>query len=240
VSAHQVSHPRGWLSALVARVEGFVFEPVEETIAAEPIELEPYPVVAVVSAAPRSGATTVARLLAAELASRGGGAAVVTSAAPGRRLAPPSRAAMRLSTAMGGAIEVQACGRLCIAAIDARGDDSAPIERLVCAARYLAPVVLDLPPNGAAAAGAVLADRVAVVACGSAEPALLAAVATVLGGEPLRVVNRIAAEAGWKRRADILIPDSRLGGRAAAMGTRAVGALGTAIAGLADALEVRR
>jgi hypothetical protein len=147
---------------------------------------------------------------------------------------------MRLSTALSGAAEVQACGRLCIAAIDARADDAAPIERLVGAARYLAPVVLDLPPNGAAAAGAALADRVAVVAAASAEPALLAAVVTILGGEPLKVVNRIAAPAGWEGRADILIPDSRLGGRAAAMGARAVGALGTAIAGLADALEARR
>jgi hypothetical protein len=240
VSAHQISHPRGWLSALVARVEEFVFEPVEETIEAEPVELEPCPVVAIVSAAPRSGATTVARLLAAELASRGSGAAVVTSPATGRRLAPPSRAAMRLSTALSGAAEVQACGRLCCAAIDARADDAAPIERLVGAARYLAPVILDLPPDGAAAAGAALADRVAVVASASAEPALLAAVVTILGGEPLKVVNRIAAPVGWEGRADILIPDSRLGGRAAAMGARAVGAAGTAIAGLADALEARR
>src|SRR4051794_4128201 len=79
VSAHPLPGRRSWLSALVAQASEFVFETVEEPGEPELIELVVHPVVAVVSAAPRSGASTVARLLAAELAVRGGGAAVVSS-----------------------------------------------------------------------------------------------------------------------------------------------------------------
>jgi hypothetical protein len=230
VSAQSASVRRGWLSALVTQLADYVFEEVEETVEPEPVRLEPHPVIAIVSAAPRSGATTVARLLAAELAARADGAAVVTSALATRRSAPPSRAAIRLTTALAGAAEGQACGRLCIAT----GNDA---ERLAGAARYLAPVVLDLPPDGSAAGVIAHADRVAVIASGSAEPALLDAVATVLGCNPLKVVNRAGEPGAWAERAQLQIPDSRIGARAAGLGTRAAGRLGSAIAALADALE---
>jgi hypothetical protein len=301
VSAHSASQRGSWLSALVAQVSEFVFEEIEETIELPPAELEPYPVVAVVSAAARSGASTVARMLAAELAMRADGAAVMIGADRAHRGAPPARAAIRLATALTGAVSVQPVGRLCVARLPAAAGESAAAASndaagsgsaastdaaesgdapstdaaasadttagastraasaraesadaaaaasgagasagaaaLANAARYLAPVVIDLPPDGSAAGIAGIADRVIVVAAASAEPALLDAVALVIGGAPIKVVNRVVDPDGWEGRADLLLPDSRLAARAAAIGTRPLGSLGSAIARLADALE---
>jgi hypothetical protein len=232
VSAHSASHGRSWLSALVAHVSEYVFEEIEETVE-QPRELIAQPVVAVVAAAPRSGTSTVARLLAAELASRRDGSALVLGAARPRRGSPPSRASGRLATALGGAVDVQAVGRICVAASSDRAAEAN-------AARYLAPVVLDVPADGSAAGVAVVADRIVVVAAATGEPALLDAVATVIGGESLKVVNRVTEAGGWDGRADAQLPESRLAARAAGMGARALGPLGSAIAALADALEAGR
>jgi hypothetical protein len=244
MSAHSAAQRRSWLSALAAQVSEFVFEEVGDVVEPEPARLEPYPVIAVVSAAARSGATTVARLLAAELAAREGGAAIVTASAPTRRSAPPSRAAIRLTTAMAGVADAQPLGRLCIVtatgwigASEASDPAAGDPERVIAAARYLAPVVLDLPPDGSAAGIASVADRIAVVAAATGEPALLDAVATVIGGDPVKVVNRVAESGDWAERADILVPDSRIAARAATIGTRPLGSLGAAVAALADALE---
>ena len=232
MSAHSASQRRGWLSALVAQVSEYVFEDIEETVE-PPRELIAQPVVAVVAAAPRSGTSTVARLLAAELAARRDGSALVLGAARPRRGSPPSRPAGRLATALGGAIAVQAVGRICVAASSDRAAE-------VNAARYLAPVVLDVAADGSAAGVAAVADRIVVVCGVTGEPALLDAVATVIGGEPLKVVNRVTDTGGWDGRADAQLPESRLAARAAGMGTRALGPLGSAIAALADALEAGR
>jgi hypothetical protein len=240
VSAHSASHRGGWLSALVAQVSDYVFEEIEETVE-QPQELVAHPVVAVVAAAPRSGTTTLARLLAAELASRRGrsapsrsdGSAVVLGSAKPRRAAPPARAAARLATALGGAVDAQPLGRICVAPSADRASD-------VNAARYLAPVVLDVAADGSAAGIADVADRIVVVTAASGEPALLDAVATVVGGNALKVANRVTEPALWEARADVRLPESRMAARAATMGTRALGPLGSAIAALADALEVAR
>jgi hypothetical protein len=239
VSAHSASHRRGWLSALVAQVSEYVFEDLEETVE-QPRELIAQPVVAVVAAAPRSGTSTVARLLAAELASRRDGSALVLGAARPRRGSPPSRAADRLATALGGAVDVQAVGRICVAASSDRAAASSDRAAEVSAARYLAPLVLDGPADGSAAGVAAVADRTVVVCAATGEPALLDAVATAIGGEPLKVVNRVTDAGGWDGRADAQLPESRLAVRAAGMGTRALGPLGSAIAALADALEMPR
>jgi Mrp family chromosome partitioning ATPase len=215
---------------MAAQVAAYVLEPVEERIETELIDLEPHPVIAVVSAAARSGATTVARLLAAELASRGDGAAVVSGAAPTGRGGPPVRAATRLATALRAAGPLRPAGRLCLA----QADDAAA---LVKAARYLAPVVFDLAPDGSAASAARIADRVVVVAAAASEPALAAAVRLVLGGRVTTVVNRVVERGGWEDRADHFIPESRLAARAAMLGTRGLGPMGAAIADLADVLE---
>jgi hypothetical protein len=239
VSAHPISHRRGWLSALAAHVADFVFEEVEEIVEPEPKVLEPHRVVAVVSASPKSGATTVARLLAAELGVRADGAAVATSPTATRRSAPPSRAAVRLATALAGAAVAQPCGRLCLVRTG-REASAADAAALANAARYLAPVVLDLPADGSAAELAAIADHVVVVAGATSEPALLDAVADLVGGDPIKVVNRVTDPGEWAPRGAICFPDSRIAARAAAMGTRPLGPLGAAIAALADRLGAPR
>jgi hypothetical protein len=231
VSAQPFPQRSSWLSTLVARVEDFVFEPAEEPVALQTAPLTAHPVTAVVSAAPKSGASTIARLVAAELAARADGAALVVVSRPARRSGPPSRAAIRLATALGGAADVSACGRLGLASAAADGP-----EPLAGAARYLAPVVFDVAPDGSAAAVARAADRVVVVAGGAAEPALLTAVASVVGGDPVAVANRVTDGDRWDR-ADVVLPDSRMAARAAALGIVARGPLGAGIRELADRLE---
>jgi hypothetical protein len=241
MSAHSASHRGGWLSALVAQVSDWVLEDVEETLEPAATELKPQAVVAVVAAAPRSGVSAIARLLAAEMAGRAEGAAVVIASAAPRRGAPPSRAAIRVATALAGVGAVQPAGRLCVVAAGEHADrDGGRIARIAAvanAARYLAPVVLDLAADGSGAGIAAVADRVVVVGAASAEPALLDAVAGVVGGDPVKVANRVVHPGHWADRADLVVPESRIGVRAAALGTRAVGSLGSAVASLADRLE---
>lgn len=262
MSAQSLPGRRRWLSALAAQVADYVLEPVDESGTGSepaPVELKPHPVIAVASAAPRSGASTVARLLAAELAHRAEGAALVAGPTGAGRAALPSRAAVRLATALAGLARIQPNGRLCLVhavrlgeapdpAVDnpdavagaratagARAGGHVDVDRLAAAARYLAPTVVDFPPDGSAARATALADRVVVVGSAAGERPLLDAVATIIGGDPVRVVNR----AGEDHVADgaLLIPESRIAARAAVMGTRPLGALGAAIATLADALE---
>lgn len=216
---------------MAAAVSDYLLEPVEEAAEIEPIELEPYPVLAVVSAARGSGATSVARLLAAELGWRHDGGALVVGAPP-RRYAPPARAAVRLAAALATATDARPIGRICVAAAE---HDSHP--QLVNAARYLAPVLIDVPPDGSAAALAAIADRTVVVAGGAHEPALLDAVAMVLSGAAIKVANRVADRSTWEERVDLVLPDARLAARAAMAGTRALGPLGAGIDRLADLVD---
>src|SRR5438270_185765 len=90
--------------------------------------------------AAEAGALAIARGGAPESAARADGAALVATPAARRRAAPPSRAAIRLSAALAGVAEAQPIGRLCIAASGR--------EQVAHAARYLAPVVLEIPPDG--------------------------------------------------------------------------------------------
>lgn len=227
---------RGLLAAVAAQVSSFLLEPPQPVSDSQPVELEPYPVVAVVSSAPRSGTTTVARALAAELAVRADGAAVVSCIGTGGRgTAPPLRASARLSTALRGLGDgrIRPAGRLCLV-------PGAPANELAAAARYLAPVVLDLPPDGGAAGSAPIADRVVVVAPASGEAALLDALAFVLAGEraPVRVATRVVEAGDWDGRADVVLPEARMAARSALAGARPLGPLGRAVSDLADALEL--
>jgi hypothetical protein len=235
VSAHPGIRRSGLFAAAAAQISGFLLEPVEPVAAIEPVELEPYPVVAVVSAGPRSGATTVARAVGAELAARADGAAVVSCVeAPRRAPAPPLRAAARVATALRGVGDgrIRPVGRLCLV------PGAAPAE-LASAGRYLAPVVLDVPPDGSALRAAAAADRVVVVASAAHEPALLEALARMLAAErqAIRVVTRVVEPAEWQDRADVLLPESRVAARAAHSGARPLGRLGHAVSELVDALE---
>src|SRR5581483_632286 len=130
------------------------------------VEVEPTPQprvrVAVVGLGPACGATTVARGLAAALATRDpGGAAIVSSAAQaaGATL-PPLRGASRLAARLPGAMAV---GRLCVW----HGSDPAGT---VVSAGPLAPIVFDVPHDGPASDSASLADATVLVAPGDAEP----------------------------------------------------------------------
>lgn len=232
MSAHPASQRGGLWSAMASAIADYLLEPVDEVAETEPIELEPYPVLAVVSAARGSGATSVARLLAAELGWRHDGSALVIGTPP-RRYGPPARAAVRLATAIGTAAEARPIGRICVAARPEQ-DSHAP---LVNAARYLAPVVIDVPPDGSAAALAGIADRTVVVAGGGNEPALVDAVAMVLGGGAIKVANRVADVSAWHQRVDLVLPDARLAARAGLAGARALGPLGAGISRLADLVE---
>ncbi len=200
------------------------------------VEVEPTPQprvrVAVVGLGPACGATTVARGLAAALATRDpGGAAIVSSAAQaaGATL-PPLRGASRLAARLPGAMAV---GRLCVW----HGSDPAGT---VVSAGPLAPIVFDVPHDGPASDSASLADATVLVAPGDAEPALVDLAARTLarhGREPFTVVNRPAEPGRWRERAAVLLPDSRLAARLTFAGWQAPGRLGQVLARLAEDCE---
>jgi hypothetical protein len=189
--------------------------------------------VAVVGLGPRSGATTVARALGAELALRDVGGACAVTAATGSALPLGTAAAGQLARALAGVGDTRACGRLCLVDAPDRVD-------LAGAALSMAPLVFDVAEPSEAAAVAVLAQRVVLVGGPRVEPALSSAMAASLarvGPAPLVVASRPAEDSRWGGRADIEIPHSRLGAQWASAGREARGALGLAVAALADLLE---
>ena len=186
------------------------------------------PVVAVVALAPRCGATTAARGLAAALARMdAGGAAIVIGEPPPRAIA--SSSARRLSRTLRPLVgPTHPVGRLCVAT----GDD---LTAILDAVRDLAPVVVDAGPVAQAASAVARADAVVLVASGRTEPALAAVVArslTRIGPEPWCIVSRGQAQP-WSGREAIHLPSSRLGARSASRGTVPLGEMGRALADLA-------
>ncbi len=196
------------------------------------------PVVAVVGLAPRCGVTTVARGLGAELASRDPGGACVVAvdrarAGPPLGLPAAVRLANRLAGALGAA-ETRAHGRLCLVG----GADRSAIAR---AAAGLAPVVLDVSDPAQAGAAASLAQATVLVAAPATEPALAALVADRLarvGPEPVVALNRADAGERWPAGTAGL-PETRMGAQLAVAGRRPRGALGLALARLADRCDDR-
>jgi hypothetical protein len=199
------------------------------------------PVVAVFGLARGCGTTVVARALGAELARRDafGAAAVHCDARPaGIPLATP--AASRLAAALADVtgVSARASGRLCLIG-GASGEDPAVV---VDAARHVAPLVLDAGAASLGGAAAALADEVVVVAAPSVEPSLAAVAADCLDREPVVVLNRAAAppEIGrWSGRIVYPLPQSRMGAQLALSGREPRGALGEAVAELADRIEGR-
>jgi hypothetical protein len=186
---------------------------------------------------PRSGVTTVARALGAELAVRDESrAAVVTAAAmasggiplgtiPAGRLA---RAVVRsLPT------RTRAVGRLCLVEI---GAEDRP--RLVDVSRGLAPLVVDVTDGSALAAAASLVDAVVLVGLPSSEPALARVLESSLakvGPEPVVVLNRDGGGDGhWEAFDGPRLPEARIAAQLALAGRDAPGDFGRAVAGLAD------
>ena len=238
--------PPGWMTGALSRAKDWLVEPVEAGEQAvgepapalpEPLFREPaHPVVAVIALAPRCGASTLARWLGAELAGRDPeGAAIVLSPRPSGAgpLRSGSVASLDRALAARRIGPVRAAGRLCLL-------DAAEHSPLTVAATCLAPLVID-GGHGASAAGLTsLADFVVLVAVPSVEPSLAAVMAASLartGPEPFVVVNRADEAERWEDRPGLLLPSSRLGARRAAAGRAPGGALGVAVARIADACE---
>ena len=224
------------VSNLLRRAGEWLVEP-DPDVATRPPEtltvLPPrnYPLVGVVGLARRCGATTLARALAAELASREQGAAVVAS--PTRPAVVPlgsSPSAAHLAETLAQLGERRAAGRLCLAACADAG-------ALAVATRQVAPAVMEVEPGSAALEAAGVLDRVVLVASPALEPALAAAVAQSLAdvaAPPVIAVNRATDHGPWLLQADVLVPDSRVGARLALAGREPRGWLGRAVGQLAD------
>ena len=190
-----------------------------------------HPLIGVVGLARRCGSTTLARALGGELASRERGAAVVASPArPAVVALGGSPAAARLADQLPQLEGLRAAGRLCLAAC-------ADAARLAAATRHVAPAVIEIEPGSPALDAAPVVDRMLLVASPALEPALAGAVAETIAAvaePPLVVVNRALDHGPWLMRADMLVPDSRLGARLALAGLEPRGWLGRSIAELAD------
>jgi hypothetical protein len=224
---------RGVVASAAAALESFFLEPVAPPAADAAAPLELRPVVSVFGLAGGCGATVVARALAAELAARDpAGAAAVSSDArpPGIPLA--THAATRLARALEdvpGAFP-RALGRLCLVA----GAD--PL-RLADTARHHAPLVIDAGAEALGGASASVADRTVIVTAESVEPALARVGADCIarvGPAPIVVLSR----APHDQPGLFALPNSPMGARLALGGREARGALGRAIAELADLLEL--
>ena len=231
----QVAGGRGVLANVVASAVDWLIEPVEPAAPESSPEivlerLEERPVVAVVGLRTRSGTTTVARALAAELGARDpGGVAAVTAALPGGAGIPlglpaAGRLARTLAAVSGGM--PKPCGRLCLVP----GADRA---QLAGATRYLAPLVLDVDDPAEAPAAVSLAGAVVVVGTREVEPSLAAMVSDSLarvGPPPVVVLNRSSGEeSGWRGVAALELPDARMGAHLALAGREPRGELGRAV-----------
>jgi hypothetical protein len=235
------------LAAALAAAGAWLFEPAEparpESVTA-PVALRP--VVAVFSLARGCGATVVARALAAELARRDTLAAAAVqceSKVAGIPLATPAAARLARGLADLPGADTRAVGRLCLIG----GADGALVADSM---RHVAPLVLDAGATALGGVPAALADEVVVVGTPSIEPALAAVAAECLSRldrDPIVALNRArrstaSAEgtSAWPDRATCVLPESRMGAQLALGGREPRGALGRAVAELADRCEGRR
>jgi hypothetical protein len=236
-----VSRERGPLAAALATVGSLLVEPAEPAARVggmSPPATIARPVVTVFGLAPGSGATVVARALAAALGARDpAGAATVASEWRAPHVPVRTSAATRLTRLVAefpGA-DARATGRLCVV----RGADPLALAE---GARHLAPLVLDA---GSSLGGvhAALADRVVLVTTSRLEPALARVAAECLarvGPEPQIVVNRMSgpvALAGNLPEA-VVLPESRLGAQLAMGGREPPGELGRTIVSLSEQLAM--
>lgn len=235
MSSHDALGGRSLLASALGAAAGWLIEPAEPPEpAGTRAPLEPRPIVAVIGLSARCGATTVARALGAELAVRDpGGACAVASAVPGGPVTLGLPAAARLARTLSPLARsgARACGRLCLV----EGRDRIA---LADAARYLAPLVLDLDERAEASAAAALADHVVLVGSPATEPALARVLAESLrrvGPDPLTVLNRAGRDLErWTGRGALELPESRIGAQLALAGREPRGGVGRAIAELAE------
>jgi hypothetical protein len=230
-------------TGLLAAVADFLVEPAEPIAAGRDRArvMTARPVVAVAGLAPRSGTTTIARALAAELALRDPERAALVSAdavaGGGIPLGTPAAGRLCRAVSRSLVVQVRAVGRVCVVAGD-------PEQRAQLAdfARDVAPLVLDVADPAETAAAAALVDALVLVGTPRAEPALAALMSESLarvGPHPLAVVNRDRGDAeAWDGRCAIRLPEARMGAQLALAGREARGTLGRAVAELADLIAV--
>jgi hypothetical protein len=97
-------------------------------------------------------------------------------------------------------------------------------------------LVVDVPHGADASEPAALADVIVLVADGDTEPSLAAVVGAALarsGPNPILAV-RFSADGRSRLDADVELPDARLASRIALAGREPPGALGAALADLAE------
>lgn len=246
MSAQPAAGPRRLVAGALSAAAGWLVEP-EPPVAGPPLHLAPPQpelgggvearcVVAVVGLGRRCGATVVARALGAELARRDAAGACAVTIGPGGggvALGHPAAGRLARSLAPVAAGRVRASGRLCLVDCD---DHPA----LAGATLYLAPLVLDGCDPSDPHVAAALADDIVIVGGPAVEPALASAVAAALSvsrRRPLVVANRIADRGGqWGERADVVLPETRVGATLALAGREVRGELGRAAGELADHL----
>jgi hypothetical protein len=218
------------LAAVLARAQGFLLEPAADPAGSrfEPVGRALVPAepvrVAVVALGHRSGATTVARGLAAALAQRGTRNVHLISIgdnAAGRELGGEI-ARWEVPPGLRKPSEVAEYG--------------ATVDRL---AGESAALVWDIRATEAERASAAItaADRVVAVAAASAEPVLASLVCGMLAeryGPVLLVANRVRDREAWEGRCTAALPESRLGALLAARGRMPGGELGLALGRLAE------
>ncbi|MGI9081710.1 MAG: hypothetical protein ACR2FZ_05440 [Thermoleophilaceae bacterium] len=238
MSARPAPGGRGLVASALAAAADWLIEPAEPAApqgsSAAP---DARPVVAVVGLSARCGSTTVARALGAELAARDpGSACAVTSArAPGAvPLGLPAAARLTRTLSPLAGAGTRLCGRLFLF-------DTHDRAGLAEAARYLAPLILDVEDTSEASGAAALADHVLLIGSPATEPALATVIAESLrrvGPDPVVVLNRPAGEVErWDGRVAMTLPESRVGAQLALAGREPRGRLGRAIAELADRCE---
>lgn len=227
----------GLVATTLARVEEWLLDPVEQVDAPPAAPPAQPPIVAVVPLAPRCGGTTVARGLAATFATRATlGAAIVCGPSGSVSLALSTAGATRLARAVGDFVDAphRVSGRLCLVEADAR------IAR-AAALRNQSALVVEVPHGDDASEAAALADVTVLVAAGSTEPSLATVVGASIarcGPEPIVVTSRVGIDdQPWPDSAAIAMPDARLASRIALAGREPPGALGAALAELADRCE---
>lgn len=189
--------------------------------AVRPDELDPpRPVLAILGLAPRAGASTIARAVAAVLAGFDPGRAAVLHTADPPRTRLATAAAARMARAVGASCEARAAGRLCVVG---GGEPLPPL-----AAMRAAPLVADVGHGEPAEAAVALADHVAVVAPADVEPALLRAVEVSLreGGASIStVLSRMAGEPPPGLEHVLVVPEARVAAQLTLACREPIGAL---------------
>lgn len=230
---------RDWLTAIT----GLVVEPAgDEPLGHHARPRAVRPAIAVAGLSPRSGTTTVARSLGAELAVRDAdrAAVVTTSALTGGGIPLGTIPAGRLARAVVRSLpsRTRAVGRLCLTELGAVDQ-----PRLIDVARGLAPLVVDVADASALSVAASLVDAVVLVGSPSSEPALARVLEESLariGPPPVVALNRHAeGDERWEAHAGPRLPEARVAAQLALAGRDAPGDFGRAVAELADrVLEV--